>query len=54
MNQTLNATVENLYSIDAHNDYTIEFECVNKLQGGLIVKFWYMSICYYRFRPQYV
>ena len=37
MNQKLNTTVKNLYSIDPHNNYTIEFECVNKLQEGLIV-----------------
>jgi len=38
MNQKLNTTVKNLYSIDPHNNYTIEFECVNKLQKGLIVR----------------
>ena len=37
MNQKLNTTVKNHYYIDLHNNYTIEFECVNKLLEGLTV-----------------
>ena len=37
MNLKLNTTVKNLFSIDPHNNYTIECECVNKLLEGLTV-----------------